>query len=413
MVSLLKSTFSDYKELSIRKQLFILFPIIIISIIGIMRGIKVGNVSDFYVFYLAGKNFIAGSDLYLLKDQARQFLYPPFAAFLFSLIFFLPFKISAVIWSFFSVLLWILNVIFAKNIIEKDFNHKLKANYLILGCLFTFNIFLDNINLLQVNSLIFFILLLAFYFYQNNKKLATSILIALAISIKVTPLLFLVWMVLRNEKKLLFYTVLFLLIFNVSPIFIRGYNTFVNDFYQFINTIRLTIPDINSGYQDANYSLRSLAINFSLYFGLNSMYKSVFINGLSLAFLTSYVSWLIFSRLKNINKLAIDISATFLMIPLFSAFTEKAHMVVLLFPFLSILLISQFYKTNKFLKPVLYFIGFSFLLSGRDLIGNRFAEFLIFIHFFTILIVVLYLITISIKILPKSENEDFSTVEVL
>ena len=56
MIDILKSNFIKFKDLSLKNKLMILIPFFAILIISIIRALKVNQISDFYVFYFAGKN---------------------------------------------------------------------------------------------------------------------------------------------------------------------------------------------------------------------------------------------------------------------------------------------------------------------------------------------------------------------
>lgn len=401
MIDILKSNFIKFKDLSLKNKLMILIPFFAILIISIIRALKVNQISDFYVFYFAGKNFLNGNNLYFLKDQSRQFLYPPFAGLVFSFLFAFPFKISAIIWGISNVFLWLMNILISINIIEQELKNSISSKFIVLSVLFTFNFFIDNLNLLQVNSLNLLFILLAFYYYQKEKFVFTALLLALAICIKVTPIIFILWMLVKNEWKLLFYSILFLIGFSILPLMFRGYSLYVFDITQFLSTLKYEIPDVNSGFQNYNtYSLRSLAINYSHFFGLSNDILKLMMAAIPFSFLIFYIGFLIYTKIKRNSSLTIEIAITLVFILLFSAVTRKAHMLILIFPFLSILSLSNFMNIFDCRKVyyICIFTGTTFFITGRDIIGNKASEFLIYFHFFTFQMVLMFFLIMFITI---------------
>lgn len=385
--------------------IFVGIVILLITIIAFIRALKVGSNSDFFVFYDTSIKFIDKMNIYFVPDRELQFLYPPFAALFFNVLFPFSFKISAIIWSLLLVVLWIVNIYLSKNLVDVK-SVKWKQNVL-LATLFSFNFFLDNLNLLQVNSLILVLMLLSFSFYKNENfkynLFYSSFLLALSISIKVTPIIFIFYFLLNKDFKFLFYLFMSLLILNLSPIIFRGTEMYIQDIQVFLSTLKQEIPNFDTGLHNYHtYSLRSGLIEISKYLNLSKISFDYFVNTTLSLFFIIFVSILVYYR--KVNSTSIKLSLTMIFILLFSAVTRKAHMLVLLFPIMTLLF--YFDKDNfKKLRYVLYFIGISFVLTGRDIIGNKIAELLISFHYFTILMIMLFSLTfVALRI----ENKKYS-----
>src|SRR3954470_17638715 len=82
--------------------------IVIALVLSIRQGMSQQVGHDFHVFWQAGKDFASGHPLY--RDYlpgARQFKYPPFAAFLFQVLALVPLPIAAVFFSLLNLGLWV------------------------------------------------------------------------------------------------------------------------------------------------------------------------------------------------------------------------------------------------------------------------------------------------------------------
>lgn len=349
-IELKKSYFSFLTLNRTYRYLFIAF-FLVLTIISVLRAAGKEDNSDFYVFWLAGQNFFQLNDLYFLDYQVRQFLYPPFAAALFGLLALFKFKVAAIIFSFFNMVLWISCVVLCTHIIEYFTKIKTSPLIVFLALIFSLNFYISNLNLLQVNLVVFFFTLLFIYHYLRGNYFFAALFIATAISFKVTPIIFLGWIFFRGNLKCFFYTIVALAFFTSGTILLRGFDLGLLDLKQFVLTITQEIPQINltkEGYTN-NKSLRGMLTNFMIQLPfLNYTLKSQIISISSIFMGVVYICWLFILILKKKKISLYEFTGTFIVILLTSEVTRTAHMVTLLFPLLTFL--SVVYSSLNIIK---------------------------------------------------------------
>ncbi len=115
---------------------------------------------------------------------------------------FLPIQIAGPVWNILSLLALILAIYFSKKL----FN--VKTNLVWLIFIFTLPFFPTKFNLGngQINAFLLFFVVLSFYLYKNHPKLSAGLL-ALAISIKLLPVIFLGYFLLKRDYRQILYTV--------------------------------------------------------------------------------------------------------------------------------------------------------------------------------------------------------------
>lgn len=403
-----KEIITFFKRIKLyQKILLLIFPFIIL-IITIIRGLEQDSNGDFFVFYNAGINFFSNAKLYFLEGIERQFLYPPFAALVFGIFCILPFKISAMLWALSEIVLWYYCILLSKKIIEINSNLKINTSIIILSIIFTFNIYLDNLSLLQVNSFVFFLILLSIYCFSLNKVKLSSLFLSIAIGIKVTPVFFFIWFVIAKKWKYLLFSTIFLFIIFTIPVLIRGFEQGIGDLHLFYLNLLHEFPKIEA---DAGYStslsLRGLIINYLQIFKIESTeLSSVIINSIQLSFITAFMIWVYSLRNFEFETKNFQIAGMLLLMVLTSAVTRKAHLVTLFFVYLTALSYCQYLiklKNIKYLQFMIYFIGTIFFISGRDIIGNFYAELLYKYGIYNILTVLLFFIIMRLSYISSGK----------
>lgn len=372
----LKKYYNSFSKLpKVYKYLFVLF-FLIFTIISIIRALNKEGNSDFHVFWLAGNNFFLGSDLYFLQDQPRQFLYPPFAAALFGIIAIFPFKVAAVFFSILNMGLWAYCILLSKHIIEYLTKIKISPLIVLLGLIFSINFYISNLNLLQVNLVVFFFILLFIYHFLRKNLLIAALFIAAATCFKVTPIIFIGWIFFRGNFKSFAYTILALVLFILAPFFLRGIELGIYDIEQFIATITKEIPQTGLAPEDFtnNKSLRGMATNYMTQIaGLADSTKSLIISISSVLVGLIYIVWLFILRLKKNKVSAYEFAGTFIVILLCSAVTRTAHMVTLVFPLLLFLSLASVSNQKKHMVYALV-ASSMFLFGAGTLVGHILLE---------------------------------------
>jgi hypothetical protein len=179
------------------------------------------NLIDFPVYYAAGQSLIGGrTDLYS-PDFARGLLmdyrYPPFFLIAFTPLWLLPYPVAAYLW----YLLSILEIAACVLVLRRSFKMIQPAkqtaavwivSLLALGQYFVMILHYGNAHLLAT-SLLFGSLYLAI----RRKDVIAALLVALAITIKLTPVLLLPYFALKKRWSFLLMTIAFLVAINTAP----------------------------------------------------------------------------------------------------------------------------------------------------------------------------------------------------
>lgn len=191
----------------------LIFFVVITGMIGMRRAQKGSN--DFDTFYNAGRAVLTGEGIYYTgeyyqKDnEVSPFLYPPFAACFFSLFAWMPLSLAAFFWNTLNIFLfWIcLKLILGLlKISLSDFGMEyLKKNWVYCSMLavIIFAIFLDNITMAQVNIFVLTLVLAALFFTQRKNEGIAGFLLAGAVFIKVTPVLFCIYFFMKRKWRAL------------------------------------------------------------------------------------------------------------------------------------------------------------------------------------------------------------------
>ena len=150
------------------------------------KCIKDNQENDFSIFYHAAEEALGEADLYSVDG----YLYPPSAALLLSPLLFLGLKSAAATWFFLNIVLLWSCVLLSIYLVFRKISG-LRFAYYILPVLLVLRPVDSNFTNGQINLIILFIVLLGIAFFQRRKDLLSGFIISIAISVKLTPLVFL------------------------------------------------------------------------------------------------------------------------------------------------------------------------------------------------------------------------------
>ena len=201
-----------------KKKARLLFIAILIIAIALLGFVFIRNLIDFPVYYSAGQSLINGrTDLYspdFAQGRVMDYRYPPFFLLAFVPLWLLPYKVAAYVW-YLTAILQITGCVFILNR-QTDFNQSAKAAWLIIflavGQYFVMILHYGNAHLLAV-----FLLFVSFYFVIRRKNWVAAIAMALAITIKLTPILILPYFALKRRWKFLSLVAALLIAINIAP----------------------------------------------------------------------------------------------------------------------------------------------------------------------------------------------------
>jgi hypothetical protein len=176
------------------------------------------NLIDFPVYYAAGRSLISGrADLYspdFALGSVMDYRYPPFFLIILYPLWLVPYSAAAYIWFTISAI----EVACAVLIVIRTFPALRKTKTLaLLVVLAVAQHFVMVLHYGNAHLLVVALMFGSFYCVLWKKDLAGGLLMALAITIKVTPVLLLPYFVLKRRWKLLLAVGVFLVVLNLVP----------------------------------------------------------------------------------------------------------------------------------------------------------------------------------------------------
>jgi hypothetical protein len=184
----------------------------------------IGNLIDFPVYYAAGQSLLSGrTDLYapdFALGQVMDYRYPPFFLLIFWPLWLLPYKVAAYLWYLFSIAEIALCVLFIRRVaaIPSEKRWLWLVVFLVVAPYFVTILHYGNAHLLAI-----FLLFAACTFAFEKKPVFAGLMLALAISIKLTPALILPYFALRKQWRLLVSVAVFLAVINLAPAIYFGF----------------------------------------------------------------------------------------------------------------------------------------------------------------------------------------------
>ncbi|HEX8267347.1 MAG TPA: glycosyltransferase family 87 protein [Pyrinomonadaceae bacterium] len=199
--------------------------------------------ADVHVYHSAAHSlFNKGRiDLYsadFADDAIMDYRYTPFFLFLVFPFSFLPYESAEYVWLWLNIIAVVPAIIAVKRGFEKTATNPRRI-YLILFLSFLVcaKLFFPLIRNLNVHLLILCLIFGAFYFLLKQKKLLAALLMALAITVKIVPVLTLPYFALKKQWLFLSATVVLVVVFNLLPAFYFGADLnfkLLNDWYNHV-----------------------------------------------------------------------------------------------------------------------------------------------------------------------------------
>ncbi|MFQ6105262.1 MAG: glycosyltransferase family 87 protein [Candidatus Glassbacteria bacterium] len=201
------------------KKIFIVIAIIIIAY-GIKSYHKEG---DLAVFTRGADNLLSGTTIY--RNEVGAFTYPPFFAFVMIPFTYMKTHTARIIWYTVNIVLIILILRSVRTLIDPLLNKaytppawRLTSQaVLVIGSLLTLRFFLSTIDNQQSDLLVLSFSLLGISSLERNRSILCGAFLAVAISVKLTPLLFIPYLVYRRAHLSLLYVAAFTVIFFALP----------------------------------------------------------------------------------------------------------------------------------------------------------------------------------------------------
>lgn len=169
--------------------------------------------NDFNVYYFASREVIEGRDPYQNSlGEWVPYLYPPLVAEAFIPLALLPLPVAAYLWFLISAASLLVAAWMSVRLSDSD-NHQSTLNkdesnscyrrftIALISLVVLTRFALDNFQMGQVNTVVMALAVAHIYMHSKNKKIASSIALALAISIKLTPALLVAYWLAKREWR--------------------------------------------------------------------------------------------------------------------------------------------------------------------------------------------------------------------
>jgi alpha-1,2-mannosyltransferase len=203
-----------------------IYVLILVCLVGALLGfIFIRNLIDFPVYYAAGQSLLKGrTDLYapdFALGRVMDYRYLPFFLVAFTPLWLIPYSVSAYIWYLLSVIEITSCVIIISRICPALGSSR-KAWLLI--ALSTLQYFVVAVHYGNAHLLAVFLLFAAAYSFRKGREVIAGLLMALAITIKLTPVLLLPYFVLKRKWRMLASVCILLIVINFIPSVYFGVN---------------------------------------------------------------------------------------------------------------------------------------------------------------------------------------------
>jgi hypothetical protein len=342
--------------------------------------------TDFHVFWQAGHDFAHGLPLYQRLPGARLFLYPPFAAQVFQVLGVFPLKLAAGLFYVASVCLVVVAVGLSRDIVRRlDPTRGSAPLPLALAVVFSANFILNNLNMLQVNLLIFVLCLLGIRAFEEQREVAGSGWVVAATAIKLTPVFFVPWVLIRGTRRSLAAVAGFGILCLTLPMVQRGFHQGLTDLTTYYHSFlqQFVAGRVVTDYTNQNLAAMVYRAAAPLMWGPGETYNYAYLPSLEtaapliyrvLALMVgaAFLAHLVRLRIRHRPLSPLEISSVFLASHLLSGLTWKAHLVTLLFVFYAFFVLDpREMDRGRRVALGLAWTGIVAIGLGRDIVGDR------------------------------------------
>ncbi len=276
---------------------------------------------------------------------------PPFAAFVFQLLGMFPLKVAATLFSLLNIILWPVSVYLVQAIVKRSFPQGNASPIpLVLAVIFSAQFFQDNFQHVQMNELVFVLVLLGILNYLRQKDTVAAACFVAATAIKVTPVFFLAWLVVRGRRRAILIALALGLASILVPILQRGPATGAADLLEYYRGFLAAQPNAENCTYHSCQNLGAMVSRMMLpsenqehldyqYIVASAHMALVTYRTLWVTILLVFLAKLALLRARHSPLSALEFTLPLLTGLLLSPITFKAHMVSLLLPYSSFLAI--------------------------------------------------------------------------
>jgi hypothetical protein len=373
------------RRLSRRRLAVAVVGVAIATALSLPVGLRQHVGGDFHVFWQAGRNFATGAPLY--HDSlpgARPLKYPPFAAMVFTPLALFSLPVAGVLVSLLNLGLWVASAFLTRDILARTFPDRVRSEYpLFLALILSAQFFLDNFHHVQMNGVTLALVLLGIDAYLRGRDVASAGFIVGATALKITPIFFAAWLVIRGRRRAAVAAVVVGIACLVVPLVLRGPSNGVAELVEYYHKFleghqhgridsytagqniaglvnRMTRPGTDADHRSFRYIPLSEEAAQRLY------------TVLWLTVLVVFLARLLLLRVRGTAISAYELAMVFLTSLLLSPITFTTHLVPLLFVFAVLLSVGPTtVRGPAWLLAASLGLGMAVCgLSGRDLAGN-------------------------------------------
>jgi len=366
---------------------------LIVAGICIVLSISIGNqtgiYSDFAVFWNAGNNFLHGNALYSGIGGACRFIYPPFAAWLFQVFALFPLQVAATLFGIVNFILYFLALYLTRKVFGYIIEDKKKLNIaLFVSALLSFRYFWYHFHFIQLNITVFVLCLAGIIYFFKGKQTLSAGFFVLATLIKVFPVFFLIWLVLRGSLKTPFIILGFLFFFSIIPLINRGFSQGISDLKDYNTTFIQPFEHGRIEPQYHNHSLSSAIYKATQHSNEGDGYDyrifDVSMNTTNLIYKISFIVLfgmtfflVIRNRILKLGITAYELSVIFLAMLLLCGITWEYHLVTLLFVYMSLVTKPAKIKSRvaTLIRMLLFLSAVALSIVGKDTVGDRYFHY--------------------------------------
>jgi hypothetical protein len=311
-------------------------------------------------------------------------VYPPFAAMLFQIFGLLPLQVAGGFFHFANLVLYVLSIILVKRIFERLYPGGRRVGLLaFFAGLLSGRFFLNNLNLLQMNSVVLFLILLAVCAHIRGRCASTGPLLAVAAAVKVVPAFFLGWLVIRGKRREVAAALITLLVCLALPFAQRGFERGRLDSIEYSETFIGPSMEGKVVTTFTNQNLAATVYRMGLppetehdldyrWLSFSRETADLIYRVAAVAVLAALIGSLIVLRRRGRPVSSYEISSVFLASHLLAGITWKAHLVSLIFVFMTFFCADYraFGWAGRTGKAVLLAIIISTPFAGRMFVGR-------------------------------------------
>jgi alpha-1,2-mannosyltransferase len=399
-------------RLSRRRALLWLGAVAVALALAIPQGLHQHIGDDFAVFWQAGRNFATGAPLYHgYLPGARPLKYPPFAALVFTPLALFSLPVAGVLVSLLNLGLWVAAVRLTRDIIALSFPDRTRSGVpLALGVLLSAQFFLDNFHHVQMNGIIFVLVLLGVRAFLLGRDGRAAAAIVAATAIKITPVFFALWLVIRGRRGTALAAIAMALACVVVPLVLRGPDRGAAELVEYYHTFLEGHQHGDIASYTAGQNLAGLVNRMTLppaagasvsyrYLPASDRMAQVLYRVAWVAIFLMFLLELIALRVRRASVSAFEIALVFLTALLLSPITFTTHLVPLLFIFAVALAIpTDAVRGPARLLALVTCLGMAVSgLSGRDLVGGAVYRSVggYSVHAWTMLLLLLVMATLA------------------